>query len=300
MLLIAILTAVTLFLGTAAVVLFWSSRGGGNERLMEVVASARPERGQAAGAAMTQAAGTFAGILRPITGLIGGNDEDLVRRLTLAGYRQETAKDIFLAFKLLLPLILVIAITFAGTEDLVMYVFVLGAVGFFGPDLLLSYAISKRREKVSYGLPDAIDLLVICMEAGLGMDQALIRVGQELRISHPELSEELVIINREQRAGKPRVEAWRGLAERMDLDVVRQLVSMLVQTERFGTPVARSLGQFADSLRLIRMQKAEEAAAKTTVKMIFPLVLFIFPSMFVVLLGPAIISIARNMAGAFN
>jgi tight adherence protein C len=299
MLLIAILAAVTLFLGTAAVMLLWSSRSGGNERLMEVVASAQPARGPA-GAVMTEAAGTFASILRPVTGLIGGNDEDLVRRLTLAGYRRETAKDIFLAFKLLLPLILVIAVTFSGIEDIMLYVFVLGALGFFGPDLWLTYAISARREKVAHGLPDAIDLLVICMEAGLGMDQALIRVGQELRISHPELSEELVIINREQRAGKPRVEAWRSLAERMDLDTVRQLVSMLVQTERFGTPVARSLGQFADGLRLQRMQKAEEAAAKTTVKMIFPLVLFIFPSMFVVLLGPAIVSIARNMAGAFE
>jgi tight adherence protein C len=299
MLALAILAALTLFLSAAAVVLLWSSRSTTTDRLMEIVGSAGTVD-EKAGPRVREAAGSIAGLLKPITGILGGDQEDLARRLALAGYRQETAKDILLAAKLLLPLLLIIAVTFSGVEDPLLYILMAGALGFFGPELWLGYAIRKRREKVSQGLADAIDLLVICMEAGLGMDQALMRVGRELRISHPELSDEVGIITREQRAGKPRVEAWRSLAERMDLDTIRQLVSMLVQTERFGTPIARSLGQFADSLRQQRMQAAEEAAAKTTVKMIFPLVLFIFPSMFVVLLGPAIISIMRNMANAFN
>jgi tight adherence protein C len=134
------------------------------------------------------------------------------------------------------------------------------------------------------------------MEAGLGIDQALVRVGHELRMICPALSEELVTINHEQRAGKPRIDAWRSMAERTGLEVVQQFVSMLVQTERFGTPIARSLGQFADSLRLQRMQKAEEIAAKTTVKLIFPLVACVFPALFLVLLGPAVLAISRGLA----
>jgi tight adherence protein C len=145
-------------------------------------------------------------------------------------------------------------------------------------------------------LPDALDLLVICMEAGLGLDQAILRVGQELKISHPALSEEFVLIGLEQRAGKPRLEAWRNMADRAGVESVRQFVQMLVQTERFGTPISKSLGAFADSLRVRRRQQAEEMAAKTTIKMIPPLVLFIFPNLFIVLLGPAAIMIWRNLA----
>jgi tight adherence protein C len=125
-------------------------------------------------------------------------------------------------------------------------------------------------------------------------------VGQELRISHPQLSDELLLINMEQRAGKPRVEAWKSFADRSGLEVVRSFVNMLVQTERFGTPISRSLGHFADALRLKRRQQAEEQAAKTTIKMIFPLVLFIFPSMFIVLLAPAIIMIGKSMQEMFK
>jgi tight adherence protein C len=160
----------------------------------------------------------------------------------------------------------------------------------------LTSAINKRREQVRIGLPDAIDLLVICMEAGLGIDQALVRIGEELKISYPMLAEELVTITQEQRAGKARIDAWRSMAERTQLDIVNHFVSMLVQTERFGTPIARSLGQFADSLRLRRMQQAEELAAKTTVKMLFPLVTCIFPAFFVVILGPAIMEMNKSFS----
>ena len=142
-------------------------------------------------------------------------------------------------------------------------------------------------------LPDALDLLVVCMEAGLGIDQAMIRVGEEMVLTAPELAEEFQIINREQRAGKPRLDAWRSMANRVDSEFVRQFVTMLVQTEKFGTPIAHALGVFADTLRLRRTQAAEEAAAKTGVKLLFPLIFFIFPSIFVVTLGPAIIGLQQ-------
>ena len=177
---------------------------------------------------------------------------------------------------------------------------ILAAVGFLWPDFWLTGAVARRRERIRLALPDALDLLVICMEAGIGMDQALIRIGEELRLVHKDLSEELSFIRLEQRAGKPRIEAWRNMAERTGLEIFRSFVSMLVQTERFGTPLSKSLGHFADSLRTRRRQQAEEMAAKTTVKLVFPLVFFIFPSMFIVLLMPAIISIGKSFMASFG
>jgi tight adherence protein C len=164
--------------------------------------------------------------------------------------------------------------------------------------MILSRLIKKRREKIRLSVPDAVDLLVICVDAGLGLDQAMLRAGQELNVSHPEIYEELMQINREQRAGKLRLDAWEAMAKRSQLEEIDGFVNMLLQTERFGTPIAKALSNFADGIRQKRRQKAEELAAKTTVKIIFPLVLFIFPSMFIVLLGPAGIGIYRALAAA--
>jgi tight adherence protein C len=137
------------------------------------------------------------------------------------------------------------------------------------------------------------------MEAGLGLDQALMRVGAELKDNHPDLSDEFNLISLEQRAGTPRIEAWRHTAERTKLEIISSFVSMLVQTDKFGTPISKALAVFSDSLRIQRRQKAEELAAKTTIKMVFPLVFFIFPSMFIVLLAPAFLSIIRNLQSLF-
>src|SRR6266446_146720 len=161
------------------------------------------------------------------------------------------------------------------------------------PDVMLTQLISRRQGGIRRALPDALDLLVISMEAGLGIDQAMARVGDEIRLTSPTLADEFQIINREQRAGKPRLDAWRSMAERVDIDYVRQFVAMLVQTERFGTPIASALGQFSDTLRTRRTQAAEEAAAKTGVKLLFPLVVFIFPMIFVVTALPAILRIGK-------
>ena len=163
--------------------------------------------------------------------------------------------------------------------------------------MVLTRLITRRREKIRLGIPDAIDLLVICVDAGLGMDQAMLRVGQELGTSHPEIYEEFLQISREQRAGKLRIDAWRAMADRSRLAEMDSFVNMLMQTERFGTPIARALSNFGDTIRQKRRQLAEEMAAKTTVKIIFPLVLCIFPSMFIVLLGPAGIAISRGLSG---
>jgi tight adherence protein C len=231
--------------------------------------------------------------LLPIRRLLRRKGEDeLAYRLTLAGYREPGDLETFLNAKLLFPVLGVLLATFTGSDNIIPVGLVLAAAGFFAPDLFLIRAISKRKRAIALGLPDAMDLLVMCMEAGLGIDQAMLRVAKDMRPSAPELCEELLIIFREQRAGRPRVDAWRSMAERVDLDVIRQFSSMLTQSERLGTPIATSLGQFADSLRTKRLLEAEEQSAKTTIKLVFPLVLLIFPAMFVVVLGPAGIAIA--------
>ncbi|HEY6971954.1 MAG TPA: type II secretion system F family protein [Candidatus Angelobacter sp.] len=286
---------ITIFLLLATLFMFATSADPVDARLMEVSASAPTTTGASLmRTAPTTAAGRLAaqitGFFSPIRGLVSGSDQDLEYKLTLAGFPKPEHVEIFTALKLLLPVAGVVAGSFFG-DNLVTAIIIGFLLGFFGPDLVLTSLMSRRQEKIRRALPDALDLLVICMEAGLGIDQAMIRVGEEMALTAPDLAEELQIINREQRAGKPRLDAWRSMAERVDIDFVRQFVSMLVQTERFGTPIANALGVFADTLRTRRTQTAEEAAAKTGVKLLFPLVLFIFPSIFVVALGPAIISI---------
>jgi tight adherence protein C len=220
---------------------------------------------------------------------------DLAERLANAGYKGIFPLDVYNSARLLGPVLAVFAGSFIPLHRL-SWMIALPAAAFILPNIVLSRLTKRRREKIRRSIPDAIDLLVICVDAGLGIDQALLRVGQELGISHPQITEELLQINREQRAGKPRIKAWADMAARSQLPDIDAFASMLLQTERFGTPIARALSVFADSIRLKRRQLAEQMAAKTTVKIIFPLVLFIFPSIFIVLLGPAALSILRGMS----
>jgi tight adherence protein C len=221
-------------------------------------------------------------------------DPELVRRLMLAGYRNPASADIFLGARLAIPAALGILIAVFVEDNTILYFFLAVGIGFFAPDFWLSWAINRRREKIKLSLPDGLDFLAICLEAGLGLDQAVLRLSQELGVSHPDLSEELLQINFEQRAGVPRITAWKAFADRVDLESVRSFVAMLIQTDRFGTPISKSLGSFSDALRTARRQKAEELAAKTTIKLLFPLALFIAPSMGIVLLGPAALSIVKG------
>jgi tight adherence protein C len=222
-------------------------------------------------------------------------DVELPERLANAGYKGKLPTDLYTAARIFCPLLALIAGSLIP-YDRVFWMIALPAAAYIAPNIALTRLVMRRREKIRKSIPDAVDLLVICVDAGLGIDQALLRVGQELGNSHPQITEELLQINREQRAGKPRIQAWADMAERSQLPDIDAFASMLVQTERFGTPIARALSTFADNIRLRRRQLAEEKAAKTTVKIIFPLVLFIFPSMFLVLLGPAVLSIMRGMA----
>jgi tight adherence protein C len=227
-------------------------------------------------------------------------DPKLVRRLMLAGYRKPAHADIFVGARLAIPAILGVLVALFIGGNVIMWFFIAIGVGFFAPDFWLKWATDRRMDQIRLSLPDGLDFLAICLEAGLGLDQGIVRLGQELRVSHPELAEELLQINFEQRAGVPRIAAWKSLADRVDLESVRSFVAMLIQTDRFGTPISKSLGAFSDALRTQRRQKAEELAAKTTIKLLFPLALFIAPAMGIVLIGPAFISLVQHFQHAFK
>ncbi len=219
-------------------------------------------------------------------------DPEIVSRLLLAGYRKPHHADIFLGMRLAVPAVLGLTAAMVFASNPIIFFVLALVIGFFVPDFWLSYATQRRRDRLRLSLPDSLDLLAICLEAGLGLDQAVVRVGQELEVSHPELSEELLLINFEQRAGVQRNAAWQSFAVRADFESARSFVAMLIQTDRFGTPIAKSLGAFSDALRTQRRQKAEERAAKTTIKMVPPLVFCIFPAMGVVVVGPAIVAVS--------
>jgi len=169
--------------------------------------------------------------------------------------------------------------------------------GFYLPDIWLRIRTARRRKKIFNGLPDALDLLVVCVEAGMGLDAAITRVGEEIRFTDRELSDELRLLNLELRAGKTRLEALRNLARRVNLEDMNSLVTLLVQTEKFGTSIAQALRVYSDTFRTKRYQAAEELAAKLPVKLLFPLIFFIFPAIFVVILGPAVIQIIQTFTG---
>lgn len=174
------------------------------------------------------------------------------------------------------------------------------AVGYLAPSLVLDRRIKRRQKMIQNGLPDALDLLIVCLEAGLALDQAILKASEELHVAHPDLAEELRLINVETRAGKPRLEAFKNFAKRTKVDDVRALVAMLIQTDRFGTSVAQALRTHAEVSRTKRRQRAEERAAKIGVKMVFPLVFCLFPAFYVVTLGPAVIKFVRAFgAGGF-
>jgi tight adherence protein C len=211
-------------------------------------------------------------------------------RLVQAGYRREEALTIFFGIRVCFALALfsLFSTGFIARPNLTLALGGLG-VGYILPGMVLARLAKRRAHRIRLSLADALDLLVVSVEAGLGLDQALTRVGTELAFAYPELSDELRLINLELRAGKPRPEALRNLADRTGVDDLSSLVTMLIQTDKFGTSVAQSLRVYSETLRTKRRQRAEEAAAKTGVKMVFPLVLCIFPAIWVVTIGPAAI-----------
>jgi tight adherence protein C len=225
-------------------------------------------------------------------------------RLIMAGYRTDRARNIYLTSKILLsffPTLLIffplILLGYFGTNQSSAILIMAGVslTGFFSPDIFLYHRKQKRQEAMIDSFPDILDLLVVCVEAGLSLDSAIQRVSRESVISHPELGEEMSLVNLELRAGKSRDEALHSLADRTGLNDVRALTSILIQAEHFGTSVAAALRDHSTEMRKLRIQRAKEKAAKLPVKMTFPILLFIFPAIFLVILGPAVIRIVTGL-----
>jgi tight adherence protein C len=215
--------------------------------------------------------------------------------LMQAGFREPAHLNIYFGLQVFFPALLFVVCILTGIfAKNPIAAIALSALGFFGTRFMLKRMITKRQDRIRLGLPDALDLALICVEAGLGLDQSLDRVGNELRGTHPDLSEELQLLILEMRAGKLRAEALRNLGLRTGVDDIRAFTAVLIQTERFGTSIGTALRVHSDALRTERRQRAEERAAKTTIKMIPALVLFIFPVMFFVILGPVVIQILRE------
>lgn len=222
------------------------------------------------------------------------DNSEMRLRLVQAGFRGPNAVAMYWGIRIALPLAMagftgMLAPLVGGKVFLL--VFWPAAIGYVLPSFYVGGRARKRQAEIRLALPDALDALVVCVEAGLGLNAALVRVSDEIAHISRLLSDELAMVNLEIRAGTPREEAMHNLAERTGVDDVRSLVAMLIQTERFGTSIAQALRVHADTLRTKRRQRAEEAAAKTAIKMLFPLVFFIFPAMFTVLLGPALMQI---------
>ena len=222
-------------------------------------------------------------------------------RLVQAGYRRDEALTIFFGIRIMFALTLfaLFATSIVTRPNITLALAGVG-FGYIFPGMVIARLAKRRAHKIQLSLADALDLLVVSVEAGLGLDQALTRVGDELAFAYPDLSEELRLVHLEMRAGQPRSDALRNLATRTGVDDLNSLVTMLIQTDKFGTSVAQSLRVYSETLRTKRRQRAEEAAAKTGVKMVFPLVLCIFPAIWVVTIGPAAIKFVTVLFPMLN
>jgi len=225
----------------------------------------------------------------------------LKRRLIRAGYRHPSAPRYFqgaraVSIVVFGALVVMVAGGTAGHAD--NLVLALGAglmLGYMAPDRYLDFAIRRRQRAIERGLPNALDLMVVCVEAGLGMDQTTLQVAKELQRAHPEICDEFTVMNLELRAGKRRVDALHNLADRTGVEDVKKLVAVLIQTDRFGTSIAQSLRGHADYLRTMARQRAEERAAKLAVKLVFPIFFCVLPSLFVVTIGPVLTRLIRDL-----
>ncbi len=218
------------------------------------------------------------------------------RMLATAGYHGDWSAIVFVTVQLALPLaVFATGVYLFGWGTPAIFSALAGVGAYLVPNFWLGRKVELRRNEIRNGLPDAIDLLIVCIEAGSGMDQALARVAEELVIAYPALAREFEMIGSEMRAGKPRLEALKNFAERTKVDDVRSLVAMLVQTDRFGTSLGQALRTHADTSRTKRRQRAEERAAKLGIKLLFPLVFCLFPAFYLVVLGPSMLRIFRQL-----
>ncbi len=220
----------------------------------------------------------------------------LQRRLTRAGFKHSRAAVIYAIAELILPIVFGLAtVTYLGVSRGAIFALLAAAIGYALPGFWLAMKTSQRQKQIQNGLPDALDLLIVCVEAGAGLDSAIVKASEELALAYPRSAEELTLITTETRAGKPRLEAFKNFASRTGVEDVRSLVAMLIQTDKFGTSIAQALRIHAATSRTKRSQRAQERAAKLGVKLVFPLVFFLFPALYVVVLGPAVIKIMEAL-----
>jgi len=228
------------------------------------------------------------------------------KRLVRAGYRHPRALRVLYGARLIsaivLPLVAVVVVwrLHLATDMQVLAVGAAALAGYIAPGGLVTLKARRRQRRIRRGLPDALDLLVICVESGLGLDQAIMQVAKELETAHPDISLEFALVNLELRAGKRRAEALRNLADRTAVDELRKLVAVLIQADRFGTGIAQSLRTHSDYMRVQARQTAEEKAAKVGVKLVFPIFFCILPTLFVVTVGPMAMRIMREMLPMMN
>jgi tight adherence protein C len=251
----------------------------------------------------------FHDIVKRLGALVPASPKDVTvmqRRLIRAGYRNPNALKILygakLVFAVLLPVIVGTAVLNSSADQTNKFGAILAslAVGFFGPNEYVRMAAKRRQKQIHRGLANSLDLLVVCVESGLGLDQAILQVAKELEHAHPEISEEFAIVNLELKAGKRRAEALRNLADRTGVEDLKKLVAVLIQADRFGTGVAQSLRAHSDYMRVQARQIAEEKAAKLGVKLVFPIFFCILPSLFVVTVGPVVMRIIRELLPMMN
>jgi len=246
----------------------------------------------------------FRELLQRLGNVLPASPKDVTimqRRLIRAGFRGQHALKVLYGAKVALVVILPILMTaYVSTSDMasenkIMAVLAAATAGFFGPNEYVKMIAKRRQREVRRGMPNALDLLVVCVESGLGLDQAILQVSKELDKAHPEISEEFSLVNLELKAGKRRTEALRNLADRTQVDELKKLVAVLIQADRFGTGIAQSLRGHADFMRVQARQVAEEKAAKLGVKLVFPIFFCILPSLFVVTVGPVAVKIVREL-----
>jgi tight adherence protein C len=251
----------------------------------------------------------FHDIVKRLGALVPASPKDVTvmqRRLIRAGYRNPNALKILygakLVFAVLMPVLVGTAVLNSSTDQTNKFGAILAslAIGFFGPNEYVRMAAKRRQKQIHRGLANSLDLLVVCVESGLGLDQAILQVAKELEHAHPEISEEFAIVNLELKAGKRRAEALRNLADRTGVEDLKKLVAVLIQADRFGTGVAQSLRAHSDYMRVQARQIAEEKAAKLGVKLVFPIFFCILPSLFVVTVGPVVMRIIRELLPMMN
>ncbi len=275
---------------------FWSRPKAAIERVTEAALSSTPMTAHPSLA--------WHELVKKLGTLIPASPQDtsvIQRRLVRAGYRSPGAVKMFygakVAFGLLLPLLTLGLILGPVTDPNQRFMAVAAAlaVGFLGPNQYLRRQVKRRQKQIRRGLPNALDLMVVCVESGLGLDQAVLQVAKELQYAHPEISEEFSLMNLELKAGKLRAEALRNLAARTGVDELKKLVGVLIQADRFGTSIAQSLRGHSEYMRVQTRQQAEEKAAKLGVKLVFPIFFCILPSLFVVTVGPVMVRITRDL-----